>query len=210
MEGSQWTNQVILRGTAAGEALFSHESHGQRFYRFPLAVCRLSQRRDQLWVLATREQLSPLSPLPGRPIAVEGELRSFNNRSGQGSRLVISVLARQLSPRETDDREDCNLVRLSGVLCKPPVVRRTPLGRCICDVMLAVNRRYGRADYLPCIAWGQVAAQVGALSVGDRITLEGRFQSREYNKVTEGCTQVRTAFEVSIMQLLAPHSGEIF
>ena len=209
MEKSVWTNQVILWGAAAGEALFSHESHGQRFYRFPLAVRRLSQRTDQLWVLATREQLSPLAPLPGRPVAVEGQLRSFNNRSGQGSRLVISVLARQLTPRPPGE-EDRNLVLLSGVLCKPPVVRRTPLGRCICDVMLAVNRRYGRADYLPCIAWGQVAAQVGAMGVGDRLDLEGRFQSREYNKVTEGCAQVRTAFEVSIMQLLGPHSGEIF
>lgn len=209
MEGTQWTNQIFLRGAAAGEALFSHESHSQRFYRFPLAVCRLSQRRDQLWVLATRDQLAPLGSLPGRPVEVEGELRSFNNRSGQGSRLVISVLARTLSPRQPGDGEDRNLVRLSGVLCKPPVVRRTPLGRCICDVMLAVNRRYGRADYLPCIAWGQVAAQVGALGVGDRLDLEGRFQSREYNKVAEGCTQVRTAFEVSIMQLLSPNFREI-
>lgn len=207
MEDTVWTNQVTLCGTAAGEALFSHESHGQRFYRFPLAVRRLSHREDLLWVLATREQLSPLSPLPGRPVAVEGQLRSFNNRSGQGSRLVISVLARQLTERTAG--EDCNCVLLSGVLCKPPVLRHTPLGRCICDVMLAVNRRYGRADYLPCIAWGQVAAQVGAMSVGDHLHLEGRFQSREYTKVTEGCSQIRTAFEVSIMQLTEPSCREI-
>ena len=207
MEDTVWTNQVTLWGTAAGEALFSHESHGQRFYRFPLAVCRLSRRQDQLWVLATRAQLASLQPLPGRPVAVEGQLRSFNNRSGQGSRLVISVLARQLTERTAG--EDLNCVRLSGVLCKPPVLRRTPVGSCICDVMLAVNRRDGRADYLPCIAWGQVAAQVGAMAVGDRLSLEGRFQSREYTKVTGDSSQVRTAFEVSIMQLTDPPCREI-
>ena len=52
-----------------------------------------------------------------------------------------------------------NRIRLSGVLCKPPTLRCTPLGREICDIILAVNRRYGRADYLPLIAWGTVARQ---------------------------------------------------
>ena len=192
-------NSVLLRGTAQCEGVFSHENHGKRFYRFLLSVNRLSQQQDCLWVLATEEQLSPLQPLRCRRLQVEGQLRSFNNKSGQGSKLVISVLAQDLRPTA---EEDCNCIRLCGVICKPPVLRRTPLGRCISDVMLAVNRRYGRADYLPCIAWGQVAMAVGRMGVGETVCLEGRVQSRQYTKVLGECSEVRTAFEVSIMRLL--------
>ena len=118
---------------------------------------------------------------------------------GQGSRLVISVLARSLAPTQEEDQND---ILLSGVICKPPVLRRTPLGRCISDMMLAVNRRYGRADYLPCIAWGQVAMVTGHMAVGDTLSLEGRVQSRIYTKVTDWGAEERTAYEVSIMHLL--------
>ena len=193
-------NFVQLRGTAAGEPAPSHENHGQRFYRFPLAVKRLSGQTDTLWVIATGEQLRPLSPLAGRRLAVDGQLRSFNNKTGSGSRLVISVFAQLLAPT---DGEDLNTIQLQGVICKPPVLRRTPLGRCISDMMLAVNRRYGRADYLPCIAWGQVAMITGRMQVGDPLALEGRVQSRVYTKVVEGCAEERTAFEVSVMHLVS-------
>lgn len=192
-------NLLLLRGTAAEEPTVSHENHGQRFYRFPLSVQRLSGQADVLHVIATGEQLTGLLPLAGRRLAVEGQLRSFNNKSGSGSRLVISVFARTLT--DTDE-EDLNFIQLRGVICKPPVLRRTPLGRCISDMMLAVNRRYGRADYLPCIAWGQVAMLTGRMEVGSPLALEGRVQSRNYTKVVEGCAQERTAFEVSVMHLL--------
>ena len=192
-------NGVVLCGTAQGEPAFSHENHGERFCRFPLAVRRLSGQQDCLWVLVTTGQARTLGCLKGRRMKVEGQLRSFNNKSGQGSKLVISVLARTIVETLEEDR---NCVHLTGALCKPPVLRRTPLGRCICDVMLAVNRRYGRADYLPCIAWGQVAVRVGQMQVGNVLALEGRLQSRQYTKVLEDCSEVRTAFEVSIMQLL--------
>lgn len=194
-------NIVQLRGEALGEPVLSHENHGQRFCRFPLSVRRLSGQADLLPVIATEEQLRGLLPLTGRRLSVEGQLRSFNNKSGQGSRLVISVLARLLSPTQEEDRND---ILLRGVLCKPPVLRRTPLGRCICDMMLAVNRRYGRADYLPCIAWGQVAMVTGQMAVGDVLALEGRVQSRIYTKVVDGAPQERTAYEVSVMHLLEP------
>ena len=197
-------NLVLLRGRASGEPVFSHTNHGERFYRFPLSVERLSQQEDCLSVLATESQFAPLLPLRGRKLLIEGQLRSFNNKSGEGSRLVISVLARPLQPTA---EEDCNCVALRGVICKPPILRRTPLGRCICDVMLAVNRRYGRADYLPCIAWGQVAILVGQMLVGDPLSIEGRIQSRRYTKVLPDHTELRTAFEVSIMQLREPESG---
>ena len=191
-------NDLLLRGTAAAEPAFSHENHGQRFYRFPLSVRRLSGQADVLQVIATGEQLSHLLPLAGRRLEIQGQLRSFNNKSGQGSRLVISAFTRLLVETEG---EDVNIIELKGAICKPPVLRRTPLGRCICDMMLAVNRRYGRADYLPCIAWGQVAMVTGQLPVGSTLALEGRVQSRVYTKVLDGVPQERTAYEVSIMRL---------
>ena len=197
METTQ--NFVQLRGMAAGDPTSSHENHGQRFYRFPFAVKRLSGQTDTLWVIATGEQLRRVTPLTGQRLAVDGQLRSFNNKTGSGSRLVISVFAQMLTPTEGDD---LNAIQLRGVICKPPVLRRTPLGRCISDMMLAVNRRYGRADYLPCIAWGQVAMITGHMQVGDPLALEGRVQSRVYTKVVEGCAEERTAFEVSVMHLV--------
>lgn len=191
-------NRVRLRGTVAGEPAFSHENHGRRFYRFPLAVRRLSGQTDTLWIVAPEELLRPAEELTGRRLAVDGQLRSFNNKSGQGRKLVISVFARGLRPTEEDD---LNVIELRGALCRQPTLRRTPLGRCIADMMLAVNRRCGRADYLPCIAWGQVAAAVGNMAVGDALAFEGRVQSRTYTKVVDGEPRERVAYEVSVMRL---------
>jgi primosomal replication protein N len=141
----------------------------------------------------------------GNRVRVNGEVRSFNNKSGQGSRLVITVYARAICLSE---EEHSNRLWMGGVLCKQPVYRRTPLGREICDLMLAVNRRYGRADYLPCIAWGSLAQQCASLSVGDGVRLEGRLQSRCYTKVVDGGEEQRVAFEVSIMEMELPEEGE--
>lgn len=193
-------NFLCLRGTATAEPTYSHENHGQEFYRFPLSVRRLSGQEDILPVITTAEQLKALLPLTGQRLSLEGQLRSFNNRSGSGSRLVISVFPRLIVPTH---EEDFNSIQLCGVLCKPPILRRTPLGRCICDMMLAVNRRYGRADYLPCIAWGQIAILTGGMNVGDTLFVEGRVQSRQYTKVIDGSASERTAYEVSIMHLLS-------
>lgn len=142
----------------------------------------------------------------GTPLRVTGQLRSFNNRSGHGSRLVISTFAQSIEPC---DGGHFNRILLSGVLCKQPTLRRTPLGRSICDMILAVNRRYGRADYLPCIAWGKVAAKIAEMQVGDRLTLEGRVQSRTYIKQTDAGSEERTAYEVSVMQLLDDEETEL-
>ena len=141
----QKENRVVLRGTVAGEAVLSHQVHGIDFYRFPLAVPRLSGREDLLNILFPLSSPETALPQAGAFVEVTGEIRSFNNRSGVGNRLVITVLARSVVPGEGDP---CNQVFLHGVLCKPPVLRRTPLGRDICDLLLAVNRRYRRADYL--------------------------------------------------------------
>ena len=197
MEKSQ--NYVELWGTAGAAPSFSHENHGESFYRFPLRVERLSGQSDLPLILAPSALLEGIDIAEGTPLRVTGQLRSFNNRSGHGSRLVISTFAQSIEPC---DGGHFNRILLSGVLCKQPTLRRTPLGRSICDMILAVNRRYGRADYLPCIAWGKVAAKIAEMQVGDRLTLEGRVQSRTYIKQTDAGSEERTAYEVSVMQLL--------
>ena len=190
-------NRVQLCGTVDSAPELSHINHGVSFYKFTLAVERLSGLADKLMVIVSAPQLEAVPLREGDTVTVRGQLRSFNNKSGQGSRLVISVFAHVL---EKGGEAPLNVIQLSGVLCKPPVLRRTPLGREISDIILAVNRRYGRADYLPCIAWGAVAQQTAAMTTGDRLTIEGRVQSRTYTKVENGVSTERTAYEVSIMR----------
>lgn len=195
---TQTRNEVLLEGTALEAPVLSHENHGTRFYRFPLEVPRLSGTPDTLPVLLPEPLLDTVQT--EAPLRVQGQLRSFNNRSGVGNRLVLTVYAQAIQP---GTGEPCNRILLSGALCKPPVFRRTPLGRSICDLMLAVSRRYGRADYLPVITWGQLALQAAGLHVGDALSLEGRVQSRAYRKVLDdGSSQERIAYEVSAMHLL--------
>ncbi len=194
---TQTRNEVLLEGTPLETPSLSHENHSTRFYRFPLQVPRLSGQVDTLPILLPESMLPQVTE--GGNLRVQGQLRSFNNRSGVGSRLVLTVYARSISPGLD---EPCNQITLSGTLCKPPVFRRTPLGRSICDLMLAAPRRYGRADYLPVIAWGQLAVRAGRLQVGDPLSLEGRVQSRTYHKVTDLGTEARVAYEVSMMHLL--------
>ena len=198
-------NRVELRGVAEDAPLLSHVNHGCAFYRFTLSVLRLSGQADKLPVIVPRPLLLLTPVSPGDGVHITGQLRSFNNKSGQGSRLVISTFAQTLTH---DAGEPLNRIFLSGVLCKQPALRRTPLGREICDMILAVNRRYGRADYLPCIAWGQTAVQIAGMDVGERLALEGRVQSRTYTKLLESGSEERTAFEVSIMQLLDEEETE--
>lgn len=205
MQSSQSENRVFLRGRLEDMPRTSHINHGIVYYVLPLAVRRLSGVEDHLNIIASAQQLEGLDLRPEGPLTVIGEVRTFNNRSGQGSRLVISVFARTLEEREPAEDENC--LELAGVLCKPPTLRTTPLGRTICDMILAVNRRYGRADYLPCIAWGSLAHQCGGMEVGNRLHLRGRLQSRTYTKNLGATSEERTAFEVSVMNLLPTKEG---
>lgn len=196
MEGT--INSVTLCGVIADKPRFSHLGGSESYFSLPLEVERLSGYVDTINVIVRQSLLEGLPLEDTGHLLVQGELRSFNNKRGIGSRLVISVFAKVL--RFTDE-PDMNNVILTGAICKKPSLRRTPMGRQICDVMLAVNRRYGRSDYLPCIAWGRLAETVAGLAVGDVLALEGRLQSRKYIKM-EGCDAVeRTAFEVSIVSL---------
>ena len=198
MQSNQNENRILLRGTVETLPVLSHENHGIRYYMLPLAVRRLSGAEDRLNVIASEEQLRLLKVKAGDRLTVRGEVRTFNNRSGEGRRLIISVHVQTLLPPTGDP---CNTIRLTGRLCKPPILRRTPLGRSICDLMLAVPRRYGRTDYLPVIVWGRLAMDAAMLPVSAPVGLEGRIQSREYTKVTEDGASQRTAYEVSVMQL---------
>ena len=171
---TEWNeNRIVLHGRVCQAPVPSHTNHGESYLKFPLAVCRLSGAEDRVNVVASAALLERCPLTEGEELSVEGEVRSFNNRSGVGSRLVISVYARQMH-REPGEEE--NRLRLTGTLCKVPVYRRTPLGRDICDLMLAVNRHYGRSDYLPCITWGARACETALWDVGTRVSLEGRLQ----------------------------------
>ena len=188
-------NQIRLCGTMDTAPVFSHENHGRQFYSFFLAVERLSGTVDRLRVLADLALLNGTDCAWGERILVTGQVRSFNQVNETGRHLMISVYAESL---ELTDEEPDDRVTLTGTLCRDPIYRRTPLGREICDGMLAVNRGYRRTDYLPCIFWGRTARQIAALSAGARITLTGRLQSREYSKLLpDGETVTRTAYEIS-------------
>lgn len=192
------SNYTRLCGSIAGNPVYSHASRSQQFYIFPLEIERLSGNRDIINIVVRREQLAELTVQSSGKLWVEGQLRTFNNRHGQGAKLVITVLARQLG---FCDGEDENLVQLMGTLCKAPNLRTTPMGRDICDLMLAVNRHYGRSDYLPCICWGIKAREASQWTVGTQLRLQGRIQSRNYIKLTEEGPVEKTAFEVSVTEI---------
>jgi primosomal replication protein N len=191
-------NVVRLCGSVADKPRFSHVGGSDNYFSFPMDIERLSGFVDTVSIIVRQDMLERLEIDDSRHLAVLGEMRSYNNKRGEGSRLVISVFARELS--FTDD-DDANAVSLTGAICKRPNLRKTPMGRQICDLMIAVNRKYGRSDYLPCIAWGRLAESAAALKVGDTITLEGRLQSRRYIKTENGVSLERTAYEVSIVSL---------
>ena len=159
---------------------------------------RLSGASDSINIIVRAEQLAALEAAEHEKLCVVGQLRTFNNRRGVGAKLVITVFAKELF---FCDEPDCNEVYLRGTLCKPPNLRTTPMGRDICDLMLAVNRHYGRSDYLPCICWGPRARSAAQWGVGTMLRLEGRIQSRRYIKVSDDGAEERTAFEVSAAEV---------
>ena len=189
-------NQITLRGQLQQLPEFSHENHGRKFLRFLLDVPRLSGAVDTLPIIADESILSALDPCGGAMLTVTGQIRSHNIRSDGKRRLLIFVFAESIV---VEDGEPINEVVLEGPLCKEPIYRRTPLGREICDVMLAVPRGYKRADYLPCILWGKVAKEVAACQLRDTVQICGRMQSRGYTKVTEEGPQERVAYEISAL-----------
>ena len=194
-------NQIILRGSLASLPQLSHENHGKRFFRFLLDVPRLSGAVDTLPVIAEESILNSADLSDGEMLTVTGQVRSHNIRSDGKRHLLIFVFASSIV---CEDGEPLNDVVLEGPICREPTYRRTPLGREICDVMLAVPRAFKRADYLPCILWGRTALEASQCHTRDRIRICGRLQSRVYTKVTEAGSEERTAYEISALTAQIP------
>ena len=189
-------NHITLRGSLLSLPLYSHENHGRRFFRFYLEVPRLSGAVDVLPVIAREDVLSAMELSDGEMLTVTGQVRSHNVREDSRRRLLIFVFASLIV---CEDGEPLNDVVLEGPLCREPTYRKTPLGREICDVMLAVPRAFRRADYLPCILWGRTALECAQFHPRDILRITGRLQSRTYTKVLESGSEERTAYEISAL-----------
>lgn len=189
-------NQITLRGSLASLPQFSHENHGRRFFRFLLDIPRLSGAVDTLPIIAEEGILSGTDLSDGEMLTIDGQIRSHNIRSDGKRHLLIFVFANAIL---CEDGDPINDVILEGPICREPTYRKTPLGREICDVMLAIPRAFRRADYLPCILWGRMAQEVSQCHTRDIITIRGRLQSRIYTKITESGSEERTAYEISAL-----------
>lgn len=187
-------NHITVRGSLRELPQFSHENHGRKFYRFRLDVPRLSGNVDTLPVVANEQTLNCIDLSGGEMLTVTGQIRSHNCRENGIRHLLIFIYADNII---AEDGEPINDVLLEGPLCKEPIFRRTPLGREICDVMLAVPRSFRRADYLPCILWGRTAQEISACHTRECIRICGRLQSRVYTKLTDDGPQERVAYEIS-------------
>ena len=195
-------NSIHLRGHVCQPLQFGHELFGEQFFVTTLRVPRLSGAEDFLPVTLSERLLIDEPIAAGSVLCLDGQLRSFNKVVEGSGRLLITAFAQRLLPEEDD--ENPNRVQLTGALCKAPSYRTTPFGREIADLMLAVNRSYGKSDYIPCITWGRTARYAANLKIGDKVQLVGRFQSRNYQKqLPDGTVLNKVAYEVSVSRLSA-------
>ena len=196
-------NQVSIMGKVASGFTFSHQVYGEGFYLVDVLVNRLSDSEDRIPLMVSELLVDVTQDYEGEYIMVQGQFRSYNRHEEKKNRLVLSVFVRELTfVEEADDSIKTNQIFLDGYICKPPVYRKTPLGREIADLLLAVNRPYGKSDYIPCICWGRNARYASAFEVGGHVLIWGRIQSREYiKKLGENETEKRVAYEVSVSKL---------
>ena len=196
-------NQVIIMGEVASEFVFSHEVFGEGFYTVDVLVKRLSNSEDRIPLLVSERLIDGTQDYCGEFIMATGQFRSYNRHDEQKNRLVLSVFVREVSFVEEElDGAKTNSIVLEGYICKPPIYRKTPLGREIADLLLAVNRPYGKSDYIPCICWGRNARYASTFDVGEHVQIIGRIQSREYvKKLSETEAEKRIAYEVSVSKL---------
>lgn len=201
------TNTALISGLIEDEAVFSHSVYGEGFYTFHVSVPRLSAAKDSIPITISERLCDPKALKIGDRVEITGQFRSYNNYSEEGSRLLLTLFARDIRFPEAETDAPPNEIVLVGFICKPPVYRHTPFGREIADMLLAVNRSYNKSDYIPCIAWGRNARFSKNLAVGDKVRLSGRIQSREYRKRTAEDTFItKTAYEISVVKIEA--SGE--
>lgn len=196
-------NQVTIIGEVASEFVFSHEVFGEGFYMVDVLVRRLSNSDDRIPLMISERLIDVHQDYRGEYIMVSGQFRSYNQHEEQKNRLVLSVFVREVSFVEEEiDGAKTNTILLDGYICKKPIYRKTPLGREIADLLLAVNRPYGKSDYIPCICWGRNARFASGFEVGEHVQIIGRIQSREYvKKISELETEKRIAYEVSVSKL---------
>lgn len=203
MEKVMENNQVTVMGEIASEFSFSHEIFGEGFYMVDILVPRLSDSADLIPLMISERLLDVTQDLRGNLIMVNGQFRSYNRHEEHKNRLILSVFVREISfIEELEENEKTNNIFLDGYICKEPIYRKTPLGREIADILLAVNRPYGKSDYIPCISWGRNARFAANFQVGDRCRIWGRIQSREYmKKISEEESEKRIAYEVSVSKM---------
>ena len=196
-------NVVIISGKVKTELKYSHEIYGEGFYHFLLEVPRLSDSNDSISITISERLIGKRELVPGVPISIEGQFRSYNSFGESGSKLLLTVFARELSMADDEGlARNSNKIFLNGYICKKPIYRSTPFGREITDLLIAVNRAYNKSDYIPCISWGRNARFCSNLNVGDNIKVWGRIQSRTYQKKQQdGTTISRVAYEVSLSKL---------
>lgn len=196
-------NKVSVIGEVVSEFTFSHEVFGEGFYLVSLAVSRLSDQVDVIPLMVSERLLDVKQDYRGQTVEAIGQFRSYNCHEGVKNRLVLSVFVRELNfLEEFTDCTKTNQIYLDGYICKEAIYRKTPLGREIADLLLAVNRPYGKSDYIPCIAWGRNARYASGFAVGSRVRVWGRVQSREYTKkLSETQCEKRVAYEVSVSKL---------
>ena len=196
-------NKVTVIGEVASEFTYSHEVYGEGFYCVDLKVNRLSSQADIIPLLVSERLMDVTADYKGMTIEASGQFRSYNRHEGAKNRLVLSVFVREVNFLDSfTDYTKTNQIFLDGYICKVPIYRKTPLGREIADLLVAVNRPYGKSDYIPCIAWGRNARFASSFEVGNRIQLWGRVQSREYTKkIDDEMSERRVAYEVSISKL---------
>ena len=195
-------NQVEVAGEIISTFEYSHEIFGEGFYMVKLLVNRLSEATDEIPLMISERLVDVTKDCRGKYLRAFGQFRSYNKHEENHNHLILSVFVRDLEFLDSMEDVKPNQIQLDGFICKQPVYRMTPLGREICDILLAVNRSYGKSDYIPCIFWGRNARVAGSLEIGARIELVGRIQSREYQKrISEFEVVKRTAYEVSVNKL---------
>lgn len=190
-------------GEVASAFTYSHEVFGEGFYMVDVLVRRLSNSEDRIPLMISERLMDVTQDYTGEFIMVSGQFRSYNRHEELKNRLVLSVFVREVEFIEEEmDGAKTNSILLEGYICKKPIYRKTPLGREIADLLLAVNRPYGKSDYIPCICWGRNARYASGFEVGEHVQILGRIQSRDYvKKISETETETRTAYEVSVSKL---------
>lgn len=204
IDGLPENNTVVIAGKIVEGCIFSHEVYGEGFYTFQISSERLSDKADILPVTVSERLIDRSLLQVGKRVDISGQLRSYNDYNSKKNRLVLTIFAREIRLLEEDEEKSENQIFLNGFICKRPIYRKTPFGREISDILVAVNRAYNKSDYIPCIAWGRNARYMSNLEVGANVRIWGRVQSRSYQKRIGEEVEERIAYEVSVAKIEIP------